>query len=219
MNDDKNIVEVLLTVFTIIKGEVKVLLIRKKDDPYKGYWQLPNVILNSDERIDEAMKKCLNRETGLPIMAYKLSGVFSDIERKLDKRIIGINYICYIDAITVDLKQVAHSNEEVNWFNISHLPKLAFDYENILNYALLDLKDSILKIDTLKYFFPSDFSFPELQEACEMVLSKEMDRRNFRKYFIKNDFVELTGDYTEGNSGRPAKLYRFKEDIDTLDFM
>lgn len=217
--NEKNIVEILLTVLTVINGEVKVLLIRKKDEPYKGYWQLPNIILSNDANIEETMINYLSEETGLPINTYKLSGVFSDINRKVDKRIIGINYSCYIDAVTVDLKQNTYLPEEVNWFSIDHLPKLAFDYELVLDKALSDLKDSILKIDTLKCFFPSDFSFPELQSACEMALQKQLDRRNFRKYFIKNDTVLATGDYTEGNSGRPAKLYRFKDEEETLDVM
>lgn len=219
MDNNKNIVEILLTVFTVIKGEVKVLLIRKKEDPYKGYWQLPNAVVNSDEKVEDSIRKSLSKETGLPVISYQLCNIFSELDRKIDQRIIGINYICYIDAKTIEMKQTAHSIEDVNWFSINKLPKLAFDYDEVLDKSLNNLKELILKVDVLKHFFPSDFTFPELQNACEIVLNKEMDRRNFRKYFIKNDLVELTGDHTEGTSGRPAKLYRFKEQVDTLDFM
>ena len=42
----------------------------------------------------------------------------------------------------------------------------------------------------------------------------ELDRRNFRKKFIKADLIEETGDKVTGMNGRPAILYRFKEDIE-----
>ena len=42
-------------------------------------------------------------------------------------------------------------------------------------------------------------------------------RRNFRKSFIKFDMIEETGEYSDSLNGRPAKLYRFKENIKSIN--
>ena len=66
----------------------------------------------------------------------------------------------------------------------------------------------------LKILFPSDFTLPELQRLYEQILGKKLDRRNFRKKFINLGLIEDTGDKNEGAAGRPAKLYRLKEQIE-----
>ena len=65
----------------------------------------------------------------------------------------------------------------------------------------------------LKILFPSDFTIPEIQKIYEFVLDKELDRRNFRKKLLALDYIEDTLDVNEGQMGRPAKLYRFKDEI------
>jgi 8-oxo-dGTP diphosphatase len=68
----------------------------------------------------------------------------------------------------------------------------------------------------LQQIFPSDFTLPEIQRIYEQVLTKELDRRNFRKKFLKLDLIEETGDKAPTATGRPAKLYRFKQDIENV---
>jgi 8-oxo-dGTP diphosphatase len=58
---------------------------------------------------------------------------------------------------------------------------------------------------------------PEIQRLYEQILDKKFDRRNFRKKFINLNLVEDTNEYNIGYNGRPAKLYRFKDDIREFD--
>ena len=50
-------IHVLATIFTIDKGSVKVLLIKRKNSPYKGYWSLVGGAVYNNETLDEAMKR------------------------------------------------------------------------------------------------------------------------------------------------------------------
>ena len=68
----------------------------------------------------------------------------------------------------------------------------------------------------MKVLYPSDFTLPEIQKLYEQILGKELDRRNFRKKLLNLDLIEPTGDKNIGFNGRPAILYKFKDDIDDL---
>ena len=57
----------------------------------------------------------------------------------------------------------------------------------------------------------------EMQTLAKQILDKQIDRRNFRKKFISMDLIEDTGEFNIGCNGRPAKLYRFKENIKQVD--
>ena len=78
----------------------------------------------------------------------------------------------------------------------------------------MTLHSIFMKHVELKKLFPSDFTLPEIQKIYEQLMNCELDRRNFRKKFIKADLIEETGDKVTGMNGRPAILYRFKEDIE-----
>ena len=79
------------------------------------------------------------------------------------------------------------------------------------------LKRKIVNINILKILFPSDFTLPEIQKVYEQILGKTFDRRNFRKKFIALDLLEDTNEKNIGFNGRPAKLYRFKDNIKQVD--
>ena len=60
----KNIgAHVINTVFTIDKGEIKVLLIKRNNEPFKGKWALPGGAMYNNELIEEAAKRELKEKT------------------------------------------------------------------------------------------------------------------------------------------------------------
>ena len=143
--------------------------------------------------------------------------VFSDVERIPDKRVVAITCIGLIDSISVELKQEIPDSIESEWFNISAIPKTIYDHGMIIDKSVDCLRERIINSNVLKILFPSDFTLPELQKVYEQILGKELDRRNFRKKFINLGLIEDTGYKNEGYTGRPAKLYRFKENIEERD--
>ena len=72
----------------------------------------------------------------------------------------------------------------------------------------------MINSNILKILFRSDFTLPELQRGYEQVLNTEIDRRNFRKKLVNLGYVIDTGDVNEGYMGRPAKLYRFNDELE-----
>ena len=205
--------ETLISIFSVFDGELKVLLLRKKTEPYKGYWILPGNLLRCDETIENNITDAVYDLTGLTNVYIEQTYSFSALDRNPDYRLIAISHIGLVDSTTVEIKREERENVESEWFKITDLPKLAFDHEMILNKNIKYLYSKIINSNILKILFPSDFTLPELQKVYEQVLDKPLDRRNFRKKFIALDLVEDTLEKNTGFNGRPAKLYRFKDDI------
>ena len=212
MNSQIN--ETLVGIFTIDKSKIKILLLHKKNDPYKGYWVLPGNILNNKETLEDNVSSFVTDKLGLPSLYIEQCHTFSSLDRSNDERILATSYIGLIDNITLYLKKETRDNIELEWFDINEIPKLGYDHEMIIENLIKYLKKRIIDSNILKILFPSDFTLPELQRVYEEILNIKIDRRNFRKKLINLGYIEYTGDINEGYTGRPAKLYRFKEDLE-----
>ena len=205
-------VETILNLFTIENGIIKILLVHREEEPYKTYWELPSLILNNSENLDE----CMNSLVTNIIMGKKIyveqSSVFSNVERKVDKRVIGVSYLGLVDQMSLEFSELTTS-KEYSWFDVTALPKLAFDCKEIIDSSLEKLNSKLKNIKYLKLFFPSDFTIPEMQHIYEFLFNQKIDRRNFRKKFINSNILRETGDFIKGSTGRPAKLYKFNEEV------
>ena len=204
MNDK---IEIVVNVFTIQKGKVMMLLSRKKTEPYKGYWMLPTSIFDENITLDDNAKEIVCEQIGLKNVYLEQEKTYSDMNRK----ILSISFLGLVDSVSVEISNIS---EEYSWFSIDSVPKMAFDHEEVIKNDINVLKNKLIDVNMLKKLFPSDFTLPEIQKLYEQVLGRTLDRRNFRKKFINLDLIEDTGYKNEGFNGRPAKLYKFKENID-----
>lgn len=207
-----NKIEVLVNVFTVDKGVLKVLLLKKDEEPYQGYWMLPNGLLYENETIPSCANDIVFDMTGLKNVHVEQCNVYSDINRIPNNRIIADSLVGLIDSTTVKLEN-KNSYFESCWFDINSIPKTVFDHSLIINDAIEYLKQKMINSNVLKGLYPSDFTLPELQKLYEQILGKTLDRRNFRKKMLNEGLIEPTGDKNVGFNGRPAILYRFKDDI------
>lgn len=213
----KMIVETLINIFTVEKGNLKVLLMKKTTDPYKGYWILPNNIVSNEETIEENVSNTVEGKLNLVDIYLEQNHVFSKLDRDQDERVVGVSYIGLVDYTTASLKLENIPGVELAWFKISDIPKMGYDHEEIVKDAIVYLRKILVNSKVLKNLFPSDFTLPEIQKVYEQILGRTLDRRNFRKKFINLGLVSDTGYKNEGSNGRPGKLYRFNDEIRERD--
>lgn len=216
-SENSVLLETLINIFTVEKGKLKILLVRKKDEPYKGYWTLPNKIITNEETLQDGINNILKEQIGLKGIYNEQDYTFSNINRNPNERVIGTSYIGIIDSKTIEIKREKKEEIETEWFSINEIPKMAYDHKEIIEKSIDKLKTRLVNSNVLKSLFPSDFTLPELQNIYESILNTTLDRRNFRKKFISLGLIEDTGYKNEGGSGRPAKLYKFKEDIKEMN--
>ncbi len=202
-------VTVDITIFTIRDNQLKLLLIRRALDPYRGRWALPGGFINMDEDLESAARRELAEETGLSGIYLEQLYTYSKPDRDPRERVITVAYYALIPSDKLRL-YAATDAEAVGWFGLEELPKLAFDHAEIVTTAHERL---VAKLDysTLGFQFLADeFTLMELQRVYEIILQEELDKRNFRKWALALDQIEETGEQRRDGPHRPAKLYRVK---------
>lgn len=211
--DYKNYHESIISLFTIDKGKVKILLVRKQTEPYRGYWILPSDFVPVNQTLEGVLQELVYDKIGYQDFYMEQCHTFSRLDRDPDDRVIATSYIGLLDSTTAILKREERPEVESAWFDINEIPKVGYDHEEVIRYSIDRLRSKIVNSTVLKSLFPSDFTLPEIQKVYEEILGVHLDRRNFRKKFINLGLIEDTGYKNEGMNGRPAKLYRFKENV------
>lgn len=210
-------IKMILGLFTIDKGKIKVFLIKKGGEPYKGYWILPSKGLSYKETFEQNTHTLLTEYVGLENVYTEVFKAFEDKEEALSDKVVHVSTLALVDDITATYKRKELEQIESNWFDIDSFPKLGYNHEEVIVAMIEYLKQKIKTTHLLKLLFPSDFTLPEMQSVCEQIEGHSLDRRNFRKKILSLDIIEDTGFKNETTNGRPAKLYRFKEDVEKLN--
>ena len=199
-----------IVIFTIREAQLKVLLVKRKGEPYRAKWALPGGFVNPDENLRQSAERELAEETGVSDVFLEQLYTFGDPGRDPRERIITVAYYALIPSDKIELK-AATDAEAVGWFAMDEVPELAFDHVKILNKAKQRL---VAKLDysTIAFqFMADDFTLSELQEVYEIIRQEEVDKRNFRKWVLALESIEETGEERRDGRHRPAKLFRLKQ--------
>lgn len=121
-------------VFVNDQDDIKVLLIERKNEPFKGYWAFPGGFMDIDETAENAAKRELQEETGLEIGKVQQVGAFSEVGRDPRERVVSIAY--YVEIPEMIVVKGCDDASKAAWFSLKALPSLAFDHEKILRRAI-----------------------------------------------------------------------------------
>jgi 8-oxo-dGTP diphosphatase len=203
-------VTVDVVILSLQEGDLKVLLIKRRNWPYEGYWAIPGGFVEMRESLDEAARRELEEETGLRNLYMEQLYTFGDPERDPRTRVITVAYLALVDYRQLD-PHAADDAGDVGWFSMYDLPRLGFDHAKILDTTLKRLRGK-LEYTTIGFqFLPATFTLSELQQVYQAILGKErkLDKRNFRKKIVSTGILESTGELKMEGTHRPARLYRF----------
>ncbi|MCJ2513330.1 MAG: NUDIX hydrolase [Candidatus Thermoplasmatota archaeon] len=119
-----------ITVDGIIKKGNEILLIRRRNIPFKNSWALPGGYLEYNEKTEDAVIREIFEETGLFTEIINLIGVYSDPKR--DPRGHTVSIIYELRIIKGKLES-GDDATDVNFFNLNNLPdNLAFDHKKVI---------------------------------------------------------------------------------------
>ncbi|MBO0798521.1 MAG: NUDIX hydrolase [Blastocatellia bacterium] len=204
-------VTVDLVIFTIAEDDLKVLLIRRGLEPFKGRWALPGGFVEIDESLDQAAARELKEEVGVTNVYLEQLYTFSEPKRDPRGRVISVAYFALIDAERQRIVAASDAAAAAWWsvFAPELRERLAFDHEKILAYAVWRLRNKI-EWTTVGYeLLPKKFTLSELQRVYEIILQKPVDKRNFRKKILAQGQVRELNETRSDVAHRPARLYSF----------
>jgi 8-oxo-dGTP diphosphatase len=204
-------VTVDVIIFTLRDDALQVLLITRKHPPFQGMWAIPGGFIELDESLEDAALRELKEETNVGGDVYlEQLYTYGDPDRDPRGRVITVAYFAVVPATAIH-PRAGDDAAEARWWPMNDLPPLAFDHDEILPYALQRLRYKLEYTAVGFELLPESFTLSELQTAYELILGEALDKRNFRRKILGAGVIEETGQYKTGE-GRPAKLYRFRED-------
>ena len=200
-------VTVDLVVLTVREGELHVLLVRRGCEPFLGEWALPGGFVHADEDLAAAARRELAEETGLSGPGGHLEQLasYGAPDRDPRGRVVTVAYLALLPDLPVPTAGTDAAAAE--WRPLGD--RLAFDHDRILADGVERARSKLEYTPLATAFCPPEFTVAGLRQVYEAVWGEPLDPRNFhRKATSTPGFVVATGRSTEGEPGRPARLYR-----------
>ena len=205
-----------VTVDIVVYGydggrQLKLLLIERGGQPFRGSWALPGGFVDIDEDLETAALRELEEETGVKDLFVEQLYTFGAVNRDPRGRVISVAYYSLVNL--QDHPAVAASDAtKAEWFSVNELPDLAFDHRQIIERANERLAAKVRYQPIGFELLPEEFTLGQLQQLYETVLDVEaFNKRNFRTRILKTGILEEVG-RQQNVAHRPAVLYRFNED-------
>lgn len=198
-------------VFGFDGGDLKVLLIQRALEPFKGKWALPGGFVHVDETLDDAARRELTEETGLENVFLEQLFTFGAVKRDPRERVVSVAHYALVKLADHKAK-AATDAVNAEWFPISKLPKLAFDHADIVATALARLQGKVRYQPIGFELLPPKFTLSELQHLYEAILESGLDKRNFRKKVLGFGLLVALNETQMSGRHRPAQLFSFDAD-------
>ena len=175
-------------IFTYENWKLKVLLVRRGGEPYKGMWAFPGGFLQNTETAEQGALRELREETALcPSSPIVQLGIFSDVDRDPRERVITIAWYALVKPSEV---RGGDDAAEALWVPVDDLPPLAFDHAKIFQAAMERLRRDIHFQPVGFDLLDDEFTIPDLQRLYEAVLGVKFDRRNFQRKILASGILD-----------------------------
>jgi ADP-ribose pyrophosphatase YjhB (NUDIX family) len=186
-------------------------LVRRTRDPFEGSWALPGGWLDIAESLDAAASRTLAETTGLAPSFLEQLYAFGAVDRS-PTRVVSIVYW----ALVREDVSLTATQENVAWFAVADLPQLAFDHNEIVDYALWRLRNKVGYSRIAQGLLADEFTLAQLREVYESILGRRLDPANFRRQVETSGNLIPTDRFRTG-SHRPARLYRYDRDVELAE--
>ena len=196
-------------IFGFDKGQLKILIGKRKMDPGRGEWSLYGGFVGRNESVDDAAVRTLYELTGLRNLYMRQVGAFGNVDRDPGERVVSIAYYALINVNDYD--DELRKTHGVEWMDINEIPQLYSDHNEMIRKARKMMQQKLASEPVGFRLLPSLFTLTQLQKLYEAVNGEELDKRNFRKRIKDMDFIEKTELIDKTGSKRGAYLYRFNK--------
>jgi 8-oxo-dGTP diphosphatase len=125
-----------LAVDAIVVYDGRIVLVRRRNEPFKDMLALPGGFVEKDETVEEAVLRETKEETGLDAAILKLVGVYSDPRRDPRGPVVSI---CFLLNATSGRAQASSDASRIELLPPETVSGLAFDHDAMLRDAMADV--------------------------------------------------------------------------------
>lgn len=196
-------------IFGFDKEQLKLLLFKRKVDPFKGQWSLIGNFIKPTESVIDSAHRVLEETTGLQAVYLEELGCYGAINRDAGARVVSIAHYALIrlEATHVQTTQLY----EAHWFEIDSMPNLILDHQDMVQNAIKELQRKASYEPIGFQLLPKKFTIPQLKNLYDSIYRKNFDRRNFRKKILSMGILEKLDEKDKTTSRKGAYLYQFKK--------
>jgi 8-oxo-dGTP diphosphatase len=210
MEHKQAITTVDVVLFTLLEGRLHVVLLKRDKEPYSGQLALPGgyVHTETDANSRAAARRTLEFKTGLKAPYLDQLYTFSGPDR--DPR--GWSFSVTYYALVNEALLARRKSEAVVLVPVAVLPELAFDHNEIIEFAMKRLQDKSSYSTLPCYLLPREFTLSQLQATYELVMACKLEKSSFRRKLEDLDFLEPVDGKFQIGKHRPAQLYRIRKE-------
>jgi ADP-ribose pyrophosphatase YjhB (NUDIX family) len=194
-------------IFGFDQGELKLLIHKRRFEPFKGHWSLFGGFLKEGESLDEGASRILNELSGLENIYMEELQTYGEIERDPAGRVISVAYYALIPAHRY--KEDHSRKYGATWVSLTELPELIMDHGLMVEKGLGRLRSRASSQPIGFELLPREFTIPQLQALYEAIYQSGLDKRNFRKKILSMDVLIKLEEKDKSTSRKGAFLYRF----------
>jgi len=193
-------------IFGYSDDALRVLLVRRAVEPFRGFWVLPGGAMQRDETLISTAVRLLKDLVNVENIPMRQVGTYSGLKRHPIRRVVTTCYFALVSPQHHNPIAREHL-DQVMWCTLDELPELGFDHRDLLDDAYNTLKAELRQQPLAFQLLPESFTLKEAQEVYEAILEEKLDRRNFRRKILAYDFLINTEEKKPGIKGGP-ELYR-----------
>lgn len=200
-------VDCLIFGYDTVEQELKVLLFKRKVDPFSGRWSLIGDFVGEDEHVSQAAFRVLKQHTGMDDVFMEQLHAFGDLGRDPGARVISIVYwsLIKLDDLHVELAE----GYGAKWFGPNELPEMIIDHADMIERGYQELKSKARNEPLGFELLPKEFTLPQLFRLYQSIYQQNLDDRNFRKKILSTGLLLQLDKKDKSTSKKGAFLYKF----------
>lgn len=205
-----------VVLLTLIDEQLHVVLLLRTSEPFEGALALPGGYVHTEVDADSraSARRVLEQKTGIKSPYLEQLYTFSGPDRDPRGWSFSVTYYALIHQDVLAERR----SKEVMVVPVNEIPALAFDHNEIVEFALRRVRDKSSYTALPCFLLPKDFTLAELQHTYELIVGEKLDKSSFRRKLDELDFLDLVpGKFRRGKQ-RPAQLYSIRKDKSLVVF-
>lgn len=213
---ERPLTSVDLAIFSVNEESLRVLIVQRPnttDEPFAGRWALPGgfVDVHADADLQSCAQRKLKEKAGVSAPYLEQVGSWGGAARDPRGWSATHLYLALLPDAEIALTPGGNA-PDVRWSTITGTrikERLAFDHAELLEAAVLRLRNKVEYTSLPAFLMPHEFTLTELQRVYEIVLGRPLEKKAFRTRMLATDLLEEVPRMKEGRT-RPAQLFRLR---------